>query len=375
MIHAYLATKHYSLHFGEAQPSLCNINATFDCDTVAASSYSVFAGYPLALWGALINLLFAGWAGILAYWKTPTPNPVWKLIWGQTGIALVSVVMAVISFTQLRTYCLFCLATYIFSFAALAAAWSAAPKTKPRWLDIFTGKDIWAMAIAVVVLIWIVDGLFLKEYGGERLSKLIRESVNEWSVQTPIAFPEPTGALTKGASAADAKVHIVEFADFLCPHCAHASQKLKTFLKSHGDVRLTFMFFPLDSECNAELSGRVPAEGFRCQLARLVYCANQKGMGWEVHDLIFENQQELARSKDAEGLLGSKFSAMGLPYTELKSCTELTDTKAAVSAQARKVVEAKIEGTPTIFVNGRMAQGGYQLPILNAIYQKAKSEK
>src|SRR5438874_2285036 len=58
VISLYLAYHYYPIKFGfSSGPSVCSINATFDCDAVAASSYSAFLGIPMALWGAAANLM------------------------------------------------------------------------------------------------------------------------------------------------------------------------------------------------------------------------------------------------------------------------------------------------------------------------------
>src|ERR1700722_484314 len=58
VIHLYLSYHYYPIKFGfSSGPSICSVNATFDCDAVAASQYSAVFGIPLAVWGAATNLV------------------------------------------------------------------------------------------------------------------------------------------------------------------------------------------------------------------------------------------------------------------------------------------------------------------------------
>jgi uncharacterized membrane protein len=65
-IHIYLGMHHYALQFGAVESeAICNVSAKFDCDSVAASPFSVLFGIPIALWGAAANMILAllliGW--------------------------------------------------------------------------------------------------------------------------------------------------------------------------------------------------------------------------------------------------------------------------------------------------------------------------
>src|SRR6185437_2601668 len=117
-IHFYLSTHYYPLKFGfAAGQSICNLNAKFDCDAVASSSYADVFGVPVALFGASAN--FVLFVMMLLSWLEWTENPErlkrWSLL--MAGFVLsASVVMGTISLTEMREYCLFCLTLYALSF-------------------------------------------------------------------------------------------------------------------------------------------------------------------------------------------------------------------------------------------------------------------
>src|SRR6185312_17457871 len=81
---------------------------------------------------------------------------------------------------------------------------------------------------------------------------------------------------------ADAPVTIVEFSDFECPHCAMARPMLEQLVDvEQGKVRFCFKPFPLTMHPHSE-----PA-------AEAAMYAQEHGKFWELHDLLFENQQAL----------------------------------------------------------------------------------
>ena len=58
-IFSYLTLQHFQVKLGLASgPSICNINSTFNCDVVAASTYSSLFHIPVAVFGAVSHLIF-----------------------------------------------------------------------------------------------------------------------------------------------------------------------------------------------------------------------------------------------------------------------------------------------------------------------------
>jgi protein-disulfide isomerase len=87
-------------------------------------------------------------------------------------------------------------------------------------------------------------------------------------------------ALVKGP--AGAKVTIVEFSDFQCPYCQKGYQTVTQLLKDYnGRIKFVYKNFPLTQ---LHPYAEPAAEAFEC--------AKDQGKGWEMHDLLFENQQE-----------------------------------------------------------------------------------
>lgn len=139
------------------------------------------------------------------------------------------------------------------------------------------------------------------------------------------------------------KVTVVEFSDFQCPAC-RAAQGLVVQLEDREGVRLVYRHFPLSSiHKNAQLA------------AEAAEAAYAQGKFWEMHDLLFERQQEWAEEKSPE-----------VKFIEYAGELELDKdalTKALVDHTYRQLVvddyqeglRLGVNATPTFFVNGRKA--------------------
>ena len=367
-VHFYLVQHHYSLAFGGSDsPSICNVNKTFSCDTVNTSEYAELLGKPLALWAALTNgvlLLFLLWQLL-----STAPAFVSRMsFYLATFILAGSVVMATISFTQLGTFCLFCMAAYASSIVTWFGTFKAAQPISFSLLpqdikSLFESGPEGARSYLVFLLMipagaYLLNNMIVSSYV-KNLDVVITESLNEWKASTSNTFDTSTGLHLKNKNLA-AKMTIVEFADFGCIHCKRAAPSLHAFAKSRKDVQLIFLNYPLDGACNPA----IPREGRTCRLAKSTYCGEQQNKGWDVHDWLFKNQGQADQ-------LG--FDAMskeiGLDISQLTHCLDSEDTTNVIRLQATQGQNAKIEGTPAIFVNGRHLPAGFFMPILEAAYK------
>lgn len=136
---------------------------------------------------------------------------------------------------------------------------------------------------------------------------------------------------------ADAQVTVVEYADFQCPHCKHASSVLASIVARYGEkVRLVYKDYPV----NRSGISRLVAQGG--------VCADLQGRFWEYHDLAFERQSQLTAESPV-----SLATALGLDMAAFERCFQ---DPASADKIARSEAEARrlgVSGTPTLFVNGR----------------------
>ncbi len=141
---------------------------------------------------------------------------------------------------------------------------------------------------------------------------------------------------------ASAPVLLVVFSDFQCPYCKRFSAAVKEVTKEYGDkIHLVFRQFPLTN---------IHANAQRAAEASL--CADAQGHFWEMHDLLFQNQNSL-RDED----LRSKANQLGLNMTAFNSCLDSKRFGGKVNEDVRAGSAAGVEGTPAMFINGRFLYG------------------
>jgi protein-disulfide isomerase len=143
------------------------------------------------------------------------------------------------------------------------------------------------------------------------------------------------GSPTKGPE--DARVTIIELADFECPHCALAVPLIDAAMAAHpGQVRLVYKSFTLQFHTRGE-----PA-------ARAAFAAGMQGKFWEMEHLLFERQQHLE-----DGDLGRYAQMLKLDLAKWKADVDSAAVKERVARDHKLGEELKVKGTPTIYINGR----------------------
>lgn len=165
-------------------------------------------------------------------------------------------------------------------------------------------------------------------------------------------FAENRAKITLGNSPsigpADAKLTIVEFSDFECPHCQEVYAILKVVEPEFPQVRFVFKNFPLEQihpwAMTAALAGHC------------VYKTSSEAF-LKFQDTIFENQAAITADNAWEQITAAAVNA-GVSADALHSCMTAPDTKAAVDADLAEGKSLGVESTPTFFLNGRPFIGG-----------------
>ncbi|MBX3262696.1 MAG: thioredoxin domain-containing protein [Labilithrix sp.] len=151
------------------------------------------------------------------------------------------------------------------------------------------------------------------------------------------------GSPTKGPESAP--LTIVEFADFQCPHCGQFAPVIDKVVESRkSEVRFAYKFYVLGKFPNSE------------NAARAAIAAGKQGKFWEMHHLIFANQENLSQQG-----LDSMAKELGLDVGRLHADMQAPDTAERIAKDRKLGEDLKIEGTPSIFINGRQFDGHQDL--------------
>ena len=162
------------------------------------------------------------------------------------------------------------------------------------------------------------------------------------------AFPLGESAVKGGQ---DAWVTIVEVSDFQCPYCGRVVPTIKALEEKYGkDLRVTFKHNPLPFHPNA-----LPA-------ANAAECAREQGKFWQMHDKLFENQQQLS-PENYEKWAGE----VGLDLNRWKKCFADTKFKSHIEEDQKMGMQLGARGTPAFFVNGRFLSGAQPQPAFEAL--------
>jgi protein-disulfide isomerase len=172
----------------------------------------------------------------------------------------------------------------------------------------------------------------------------VREGASEEQIQAAFKSRyDPAGVKTiplagsPSRGPGDARVTLVEFADFECPHCRAAVPMIDAVLAAHADnVRVVYKFVSLPMHVRAD-----PA-------ARAAWAAGQQGKFWEMEHLLFERQENLER-----GDLERYAHILKLDLARWKVDMDSPAAKDRMEQDHRLWEDLKLKGTPTLYVNGR----------------------
>ena len=145
----------------------------------------------------------------------------------------------------------------------------------------------------------------------------------------------------KGESTAP--VVIIGYSDFQCPACANYGDILDELLKTYaGQVKVVYRHFPI--------SQSHPQANLAAQAAE---AAGEQGYFWEMHDLIFANQDEWSDGRGTKGkLIGYAEQIEGLDVSQFRKDINSKKIKARVKADYMSALSYNLTSTPAFFMNG-----------------------
>ena len=205
-------------------------------------------------------------------------------------------------------------------------------------------------------IIWLVIGVVV--FGGIYFfSRGGNEGVNgEVAFETGILNP-----IDHIKGNASSTIVLMEYSDFQCPACRSYYPLVRQIMAEFGD-RIVFVYrhFPLTSiHQNAEFT------------ARASEAAAKQGKFWEMHDLLFEKQNEWAKVADLEPILVNYATLIGLNIEQFKLDWRSKEIKNLVSAQRIHAVKSGLQGTPTFFLAGKKINNPVSIDDFRAVIKKA----
>ncbi len=370
---------HYHLIVNPDYSSFCDINSTISCKQAYLSRYGSVSGVPVAFGG----VVFFAWV-LLMVWasrgKSRVGDSAPAYIFAASTLALAAVLyLAYASFFVLKEVCPLCVTTYVAvigTFVISGGASSVAMSKLPR-RALADARVLVSSPLALVIAIGFVAA---SSWG---MTAFPREDARPVPQQLPSVTDDQRSQLEQWWDMQPklpnfpfendgAKVLIVEFADFQCPHCREMYFAIQPVIDQYlasrpNDVKFLFKLYPLNSNCNAS----VPGVNFvaSCDASAAYAEAKPKGTADKLKDWFFAHQEELspATVRRAAADVG-KITDFDAAYP--KAIQEIK-TDASLGAALG------VNSTPTFFINGKRIPGGgvapqYFGPLIDAELKKTK---
>jgi protein-disulfide isomerase len=177
---------------------------------------------------------------------------------------------------------------------------------------------------------------------------LLRGELTDMSVDP---FADIRSKLHAGTSPSigpdDAKITLVEFADFECPSCRQLDLVLREILPRHPEIRLVFKHYPLTDIHPWAMTAAIASQ-----------CAFQQNPSafWKIHDAIFDAQDVISPSNVWDKMLDLA-TQQGLNVEDYRACIINPETTSQVKETMDEGHALTITATPTTFVNNRRVVG------------------
>jgi protein-disulfide isomerase len=127
--------------------------------------------------------------------------------------------------------------------------------------------------------------------------------------------------------------------------------KLNAVLAAYpGKVKLVFKQFPLDTHSQAALAAAAAIAAFR------------QGKFWEMHDAMFADRRNLS-IENIRALAGK----IGLDMNRFEADLPSEEVKKAVIKDMEDGDKAGVEGTPSVYIDGKKYNGSLDLPAIRTI--------
>lgn len=182
------------------------------------------------------------------------------------------------------------------------------------------------------------------------------------AIQPSAAAPAAVAKITLKPStpflgSSNAKVTVVEYADYQCPFCekwySQVLPSLKSKYISTGKIKYfyqDFAFLGPDSNTAAEAT----------------HCAQDQNKYWQYHDYLFTHQGQEGSGWATADHQKEFAKALGLNTTQFGQCLDSGKYKQEVLDETAAGKSYGVSGTPSVFVNGKIIVGAQPFSVLDA---------
>jgi len=213
------------------------------------------------------------------------------------------------------------------------------------WVYIWKNRSIAAFMFSIVAL-------GLSGYNTYQIGGGVAVPSNAQGAMANVEKPEkilkelPKGAPVLGNP--NAKLTIVEFADFQCPFCGKFHKEVYPTIKSKyidtGKVKFVYLDFAFLGQESLDAS-----EASRC--------AGEQGKFWEYHDEIYNNQKSENQGAFNSTVLKKFATNVGLDMARFNECTADTRYDKSIADEQLLAKKYGVNGTPGFLIGKQTVKG------------------
>jgi len=162
-----------------------------------------------------------------------------------------------------------------------------------------------------------------------------------------------------------APIEVIEFGDFECPSCARFSTltepEVRSRLVEKGVIRFRFIDFPLSMHRNTWPASRAAA------------CADEQGKFWQMHDALFQSQDQWngETTGNPNPIFKQLAQQIGLNQKQFDDCVDSKKTQAKIQAHEQLAEQQHIQATPSFIIGGKIVEGPRPYDEFKAIVDSA----
>ena len=357
----YLAISHYRIYTDIGYESFCAISRAINCDTVSQSPYAILLGLPVPVWGVL-GYVFVLILLALAGTKAACRERIWALLFAVSLFySIYSVVLAVISYVYIHSYCIMCLLSYAINFMLLYYCWLIRRRFDLDAYLVSLRNDLAFLRhkrrlTAAMLVPLLVGFIFLWFYFPAY-----------WKPQPSVLSDEmSTGYTQEGfpwIGSENADLVITEFTDYLCFQCNKMHHYLRKLIKRYpGKIKIIHRHFPMDSRFNPIVQN--PFHEGSGALSLLAVYAETEGKFWQISDYLFANARTTSRID-----LRSLAETFKIDYYKLSRSIGKREIWFKLHKDIMDAIKLGVTGTPAFLIDGKLYRAQIPPEILSRVME------
>ncbi len=219
----------------------------------------------------------------------------------------------------------------------------------------------WKIASSLVAAVLLAFAIgYLVSTSDDSAPEMTEERIEDEAYEDPttvVRYRVPVTDEQPSKGPSDARINIVQFGEFECPFSLRAMPTLRQIMNAYpGEVRVVWRNHPAKSHKNANAAAQVAMEAF-------AQGGHEKF--WELHDLLFQNQQALGQEQ-----LEGYAEQVGLDLQRVKKALVDETHQETIQADQRLAQDFRVDSTPGFFINGRLLRGAHRYHIFEDLIEK-----